>query len=619
MTLVRLKDWRLQGIDELEPRAWEVLREARQSVCVTAGAGAGKTEFLAQKAAYLLQTGLCPAPKRILAISFKRDAAQNLAERVEKRCSPEQARRFNSFTFDAFNKNLLDRFRDAVPKPWRPSENYRIVTATRGDKESFLENHGFHGIGISDFDEALSNIQLPFDANTNKHPAGRAVQEYWQSQYHDYQDVLVTFPMINRLVEWTLRENPIIRRAIQITYPFVFLDEFQDTTHAQFGLLKTVFESNETIFTCVGDDKQRIMVWAGAMPDAFSRFESDFSAKRISLLRNYRSHEDLVAVQHVIASQIDRKCELPEAMVGRTVDGDIAAIWEFSTNEEESEWLAEWIKREVKELEIEPHEIAILARLRVDNVEDSLAQSFSKRGLRLRNVSRNVGEISIQDLLSEDLTAILLPILRLLAERRNPDNWNKAIKNLQHLEGIAFSDEDSQQKMQLRLQTFIREIRNTTLTNRPTLHDVKKIALQVLKFVGKPLIQRTYPAYQRNMDFDRVWEGFVSLLTESVERVYSWTELLDDFEGRGQIALMTIHRSKGLEFHTMIFYGLDNRTWWSLEPNNREEINSFYVAFTRAKQRAFFTLCTERGQPVIWIEELLKPAGVLRQGHSYPS
>lgn len=79
------ENWRPQGVDDLEPRAWDALRETAQSVCVTAGAGAGKTEFLAQKAAYLLQTGLCAAPKRILAISFKRDAAQNLAARVRQR------------------------------------------------------------------------------------------------------------------------------------------------------------------------------------------------------------------------------------------------------------------------------------------------------------------------------------------------------------------------------------------------------------------------------------------------------------------------------------------------------------------------------------------------------
>ena len=99
MTLVHPEAWRPQGVADLEPRAWQALRETARSVLVTAGAGAGKTEFLAQKATYLLQTGICPAPKRILAISFKRDAARNLAERVEMRCPPEQARRFELADF----------------------------------------------------------------------------------------------------------------------------------------------------------------------------------------------------------------------------------------------------------------------------------------------------------------------------------------------------------------------------------------------------------------------------------------------------------------------------------------------------------------------------------------
>ncbi|MGV6647790.1 UvrD-helicase domain-containing protein [Klebsiella pneumoniae] len=79
MTRVSRDDWVPQGVGGLEGRAWEALRETDSSILVTAGAGAGKTEFLAQKASYLLQTGICPAPKRILAISFKKDAAQNLA------------------------------------------------------------------------------------------------------------------------------------------------------------------------------------------------------------------------------------------------------------------------------------------------------------------------------------------------------------------------------------------------------------------------------------------------------------------------------------------------------------------------------------------------------------
>lgn len=73
---------------------------------------------------------------------------------------------------------------------------------------------------------------------------------------------------------------------------------------------------------------------------------------------------------------------------------------------------------------------------------------------------------------------------------------------------------------------------------------------------------------------------------------------------------MTIHKSKGLEFHTMIFFGLDDRSWWSLSPDRAEELNSFFVAFTRAMQRAFFAYCSERGRSIRWLEDLLLPAGV---------
>src|SRR5437870_1807083 len=141
MSLARPKQWRPQGVADLEPRAWEALRQTERSVLVTAGAGAGKTEFLAQKATYLLQTGLCPAPKRILAISFKRDAARNLAERVAQRCPPEQARRFNPYTFAAFAKGFVDRFRSAIPEPYRPPADYRIVMPREWDYNDFLDTH----------------------------------------------------------------------------------------------------------------------------------------------------------------------------------------------------------------------------------------------------------------------------------------------------------------------------------------------------------------------------------------------------------------------------------------------------------------------------------------------
>jgi superfamily I DNA/RNA helicase len=271
------EDWLPQGVADLEPGAWQALRETGRSVCLTAGAGAGKTEFLAQKAAYLLQAGICPPPKRILAISFKRDAAQTLMSRVGKRCPPDQARRFNSVTFDAFTKGMLDRFRAAVPQPFRPPADYEIGFPRRNDLENFLTRHDRGAIGPQKLEMAIARAPLPFDAEGISPAWRELLNAYWQEQYGRPAGALLSFAMINRLVNYLLRENPAVRRALQLTYPFVFLDEFQDTTHAQYDLVKTAFHGSDAVFTAVGDDKQRIMGWAGAMDNAFQEFAADFN------------------------------------------------------------------------------------------------------------------------------------------------------------------------------------------------------------------------------------------------------------------------------------------------------------------------------------------------------
>lgn len=606
MTLISPELWRPRGVDDLEARAWEALRENARSVCVTAGAGAGKTEFLAQKASYLLQTGICPDPKRILAISFKRDAARSLAERVEKRSPPEQAHRFDSVTFDAFTKGCIDRFRTAIPAQFSPPAGYRIDFPNRKQLQEFLSAHGLHGTNPQNLERAVARTRHPFGDDTSG-----AVRAYWNAQFGEYEDVFLSFAMINRLVDWLLRVNPDIRKALQATYTFVFLDEFQDTTSAQFELLHSAFDGSNTIFTAVGDDKQRIMGWAGAMSDAFERFEADFNARRIALRSNWRSHQDLVLIQHVIAQQIDPNSEQPEARADRDVDGDVSAIWQYDSDSDEEAGLASWIAGEIAS-GINPHEIAILVRLRANDVEEALIEPLREQGVRLRNVARNVGDISIQDLLGEDITDMLVPLLRLGAAIRDPEAWNSAQRNLQFLEAVYPDDEARQQILQDRLQTFVRALRADMRDSGPDADSARAMAKRALDFVGEPVLRRAFAAYLRDDDFERVWQGFVGLLAESTDGSGSWTEALDQFEGLGQVSLMTIHKSKGLEFHTMIFYGLDNQTWWSLTPNRAEELNSFFVAFTRAKQRAFFAFSAERGGPVAWVEQLLAPAGLHR-------
>ncbi|MGB8840372.1 MAG: UvrD-helicase domain-containing protein, partial [Aliidongia sp.] len=135
---VRPDDWRPIGVDELEANAIKVVRSTNNR-SVIAGPGAGKTELLAQRAAYLLQTGTAPTPRRILAISFKRDAATNLAARVRQRCHRSHAGRLDSLTFDAFAKGLVDRFGQALPDRWRPRPDYEIMPTSDALYRGFLQ------------------------------------------------------------------------------------------------------------------------------------------------------------------------------------------------------------------------------------------------------------------------------------------------------------------------------------------------------------------------------------------------------------------------------------------------------------------------------------------------
>src|SRR3954471_21875300 len=109
--MISVDQWLPSDGLRLEPNALVAVKETARNLALTAGPGAGKTEMLAQRADFLLRTGVCRYPKRILAISLKVDASHNLKARVRKRCGNQLAARFDSHTFHAFAKRLIDRFR----------------------------------------------------------------------------------------------------------------------------------------------------------------------------------------------------------------------------------------------------------------------------------------------------------------------------------------------------------------------------------------------------------------------------------------------------------------------------------------------------------------------------
>lgn len=615
MAIIKAEHWRPKGVASLEPAALRAIDENGHNLYVVASAGAGKTEFLAQKADYLLSTGICRAPHRVLAISFKSDAAKNLKDRVRQRCGPDLSGRFDSLTFDAFSKGLVDRFGSLIPAPYTPSPDYEIVFPGYRDWNDFLSRHGYRHLSGETLEKAVARCRLPISTLNPENPEWKeALTRFWTEYYQNEDLTRLSFPMINRLVNYVLSYDPRLVAALRATYPFVFLDEFQDTTFGQYDLLKLLFLNSDARLTAVGDNKQRIMVWAGAMPDAFTTFATDFQAKQETLISNWRSHPELVEIQHAIAVSLETASAKPDAKRVKDVDGDVCAIWAYDDRESECEGVANWIAAAINSGEMTPEDCAVLVRFKPYELEDELGPALATRGVRLRNIARSPegANIAIQDVLTEDVTQCAMALIRLGAFHKAPDDWHAIVERLSIIWGFDPDNEADQEALQKQLGAKLADLRSYMKVNAPSDASCAALIQSTLEFVGETELRAAVPSYRRDKDYSRARDGLTCLLKESAEGETDWAAVANNFDGVGQVPLMSIHKSKGLEFHTVIFFGLDSRTWWTFEPEDSEEMRAFFVAFTRAMQRVFFTSCRSRGTRLSYVDDLIGNVGVER-------
>jgi superfamily I DNA/RNA helicase len=623
--------WRPQGIDDLEEAAWCALRAGTTSV--TAGPGAGKTEFLAQRAGYLLETGICRPPQQILAISFKRDAAANLRSRVEARL-PEHASRFTSMTFDAFTKSIVDRFTRLIPQEWVFNESYRIGFSSRTEIEAFLSDvassapDGIAGdiCSISAFTflpNILGAAELPARPSEQPPPATAreyAVQQWWARNYLGRANPVLDFVMLNRLAELMIRTGPQLQRALQATYPFVFIDEFQDTTYAQYSFLKSVFAGHGTTVTAVGDRKQRIMGWAGALSDAFTQFEHDFAAEPFALVSNFRSTQQLVDLQHRFAKRLDPQTQHQKSQVPPVVGESRIEVWSFATAEREAQAIAAWIASDMEQSGRQANEFALIARQTVAKLEPALTEGLQTVGLRLRNDDAEVGKLRLLDLLKDNLVQLLVGIVRLGATRGGqPQTWRDVTDVLGR---VASPTRDREVGTQLEdnLTTFLGELRSWFAQNSlepGTALDLSEQVSQALTdklaaFVNLGSMGSRRVFGDRPEDIQVTLDAFKIRVAHVLQRINSWDVFADAFSDADAVPLLTVHRSKGLEYHTVFFIGLDRDQWWAHTRDTIESTMTFFVGVSRAAERLIFTQCDERGGPAPLGElyEDLRDAGV---------
>lgn len=562
--------------------------KAKGNVLVVAGPGAGKTELLAQKASYLFQTNTCRDPQKILAISFKNDAADNLKKRVIKRCGKDVESRFISMTYDAFSKSLMDHFRFALPENIRPESSYLVNDADTIEaafkKAGYNNPQGLPAYKLRTYyDSVLGNVQLPY----TKNDLGERVWKLLLKGFDDYKPTL-SFKMISILSEYIIRTNPKIKRGLQLTYKFVFLDEFQDTTGLQYSLVKQCFLNSNSIMTAVGDNKQRIMVWAGALKTVFDDYKREFNAETQKLIMNHRSAPRLVDLQKkMYASLNEEDSAICVSDKWKPEDGAIT-LFIAKDDEQEATTVSEQIASKIKS-GLEPNKICILCKQKPASYTERIISELKNLQIYARV------EDDYQNLIKEPIVEMLISILRLAVDIKHPHDWEYVVLKTSELWNVvSYQSDEDYLKMQDALDVEI-QLLGSMMKNVASKSEFQELLRHAIEFWGGNRIKANFPVYGQGTYLKEVLTKFRDYMWNELESTgKDWLLAIENFEGLHSVPIMTIHKSKGLEYDAVYFVGLEDSAFWSFKNQPEEDRCAFFVALSRAKKEIFFTFCQYR-------------------------
>lgn len=529
--MMRANGWTPADNLRLEPNARLAATEIDRNLALTAGPGAGKTEMLAQRADFLLRTGACRYPKRILAISFKVDASQNLKARVRKRCGLDLAARFDSHTFHAFAKRIIDRFRLVLTGRDALDPDY-VIGPARVQRRSIT-----------------------------------------------FQDMV---PLAVTIVE----TSDIARTAVRQTYSHVFLDEFQDCTKEQYALITACFLGSGAKLIAVGDTKQRIMGWAGALEGIFKTYAADFEAEPLNLYQNFRSAPRLRRMQNAMVRAMDPPAALDEAELAGE-DGEIK-ILHFEDATGEASYLADAISGWIENNAIEPSEIAVLVSKQQNLYCHELHAALRERKVPFRE------EDQAQDFASEPVVRLITDFLLVASGTTQPEAYRRLLEAVVYSESL---DDEQEYRARSRWDRFVDDIRQQIATGQlnPSDRDaVETLVQRLIDVVGRDAVVAFSADYAQGNRLDQLIEGTVARISDLLKDVRDLATALAAFSADRAVRIMSIHKSKGLEFRTVIVMGVENETFWG---KAEEERAAYFVGISRAKHRLVLTVCEHRDRP----------------------
>lgn len=641
-------------ISQLNEAQQEPVLQKDGPMIIIAGAGSGKTRVLTIRIAYLMSLGVDAF--NILALTFTNKAAREMKKRISDIVGTNEAKNLWMGTFHSVFARILRSEADKLGFPsnftiYDTQDSVRcisgIIKEMQLDRDVYKPKQVLSR--ISSYKNSLITVKAynnnpelqEQDAMSKKPRLGEIYANYvdrcFKSGAMDFDDLLLkTNELLNRF--------PDVLAKYQDRFRYIMVDEYQDTNHSQYLIVRALSDRFQNICV-VGDDAQSIYAFRGANINNILNFQKDYdNVKTYRLEQNYRSSKNIVEAANSIIDK--NKTKLDKVVWTANEFGAKIKVHRSVTDGEEGRFVAGEIFEQKMRNQMLNGQFAILYRTNAQSraMEDALRKrdipyriygglSFYQRKevkdviCYLRLVINPKDEEALVRVINYPARGIGDTTIEKLTVAAN--HYKRSIfEVMEHIDKI---DLKLNSGTKAKLQDFVTMIKSFQVINQNqdawflTDHVTKKTGLvQELKKDGTPEgiarienIEVLMGGIKDFIEGQKEIDGARGALSEFMEDVALATDLDKDTGDDDRVALMTIHLAKGLEFPYVFIVGLEEDLFPSaMSLNTRSELEEerrlFYVALTRAEHQAYLTYAQSRyrwgkltdSEPSRFIEEI---------------
>ena len=597
-------------------------------VMVIAGAGSGKTRVLTYRIAYLMEMGVDPFS--ILALTFTNKAAREMKERIASIVGQSEAKSLWMGTFHSIFARILRTEAEYLGYPsnfsiYDTQDSERLISSIIKELKLDKDLYKYKSIRnrISSLKNNLVTVKayfnnpelIQFDKESRKPMFGKIYQTYvercFKASAMDFDDLLLK---TNEL----LNKYPTVLAKYQQRFKYIHVDEYQDTNHSQYLIVKSLADKFENICV-VGDDAQSIYGFRGANIENILSFQKDYpSASVYRLEQNYRSTQNIVnAANSVIKNNLNK---LEKEVWTENEIGEKIEIKETISDSEEGRYVASSIFDAKHNFQLNNNQFAVLYRTNAQSrsIEDALRRKnipfqifgglsfYQRKEIKdvlayLRIIVNPNDEESLKRIINYPARGIGQTTLDKIQIFSNQNN----LTLFQLIEKINQYDLNINNGTKQKLLDFLNMIKHFQILNEN--NNALETLNEVLKRIGIVNLLRndgTPESISRVENIEELLNGvqdFIDGQEDLVESKITLADFLEDValitdldkntnNEEPRVSLMTIHLAKGLEFPHVYIVGMEEDLFPSaLSSTTRsdleEERRLFYVALTRGMKK----------------------------------